>query len=101
MREALAPLLFDDDDKAGAEAARSSIVAPAQRSASARSKALTKRTADDFPAHSFQTLLGDLATITSNTVRYQLDDAPTIEQTTIPTPLQQRALDLLNVRVEM
>lgn len=101
MREALAPLLFDDDDKVNAEAARSSIVAPALRSASARSKALTKRTADGFPVHSFQTLLGDLATITSNTVRYRLDDAPTLQRTTIPTPLQQRALDLLDVRVEM
>jgi transposase len=101
MREALAPLLFDDDDKLSAEAARSSIVAPAQRSASAWSKARTKRTKDGFPVHSFQTLLGDLATITSNTVRYRLDDAPTFGRTTIPTALQQRALDLLHVRVEM
>jgi len=44
---------------------------------------------------------GDLATITSNTVSYNQDDAPTFERTTIPTPLQQRALDLLQVRVEM
>jgi len=101
MREALAPLLFDDDDKSGAEAARSSIVAPAQRSASAKRKARSKRTADGFPVHSFQTLLDDLATITSNTVRYSHDDAPDFERTTIPTPTQQRALDLLRVRVNV
>ncbi len=99
MREALAPLLFDDDDKASAEAARSSIVAPAQRSSSARRKACSKRTADGLPVHSFQTLLNDLATITSNTLRYSQDDAPDFERTTIPTSTQQRALDLLDVRV--
>jgi hypothetical protein len=32
MRQALAPPLFDDDDPAAAEAARSSVVAPAQHS---------------------------------------------------------------------
>src|SRR4030095_15324136 len=32
MRQALAPLLLDDDDKARAEAQRSAVVAPAQRS---------------------------------------------------------------------
>ncbi len=101
MREALAPLLFDDDDKAGAEAARSSIVAPAQRSSSARRKACSKRTADGLPVHSFQTLLNDLATITSNTLRYSQDDAPDFERTTIPTSTQQRALDLLDVRVHV
>jgi len=101
MREALAPLLFDDDDKASAEAARSSIVAPAQRSSSARRKACSKRTADGLPVHSFQTLLNDLATITSNTLRYSQDDAPDFERTTIPTSTQQRALDLLDVRVHV
>ena len=44
MRRALAPLLFDDDDPAAAEAARSSPVAPARRSPSARAKAGGKRT---------------------------------------------------------
>jgi len=99
MREALAPVLFDDDDQSGAEAARSSIVAPAKRSPSARRKASSKRTPDGLPVHSFQTLLVDLATITSNTLRYNQDDAPDVERITIPTPTQQRALDLLDVRV--
>jgi squalene cyclase len=47
---------------AQAQAARASIVAPAQRSASAKLK-LTKQTADGLKVHSFQTLIGDLATI--------------------------------------
>ena len=36
MRQVLAPLLFDDDDKAAGEARRTSVVAPAQRSPRAR-----------------------------------------------------------------
>jgi hypothetical protein len=43
---ALAPLLFDDDDPAAAEAARPSIVAPAQRSPRAQRKAITQLAAD-------------------------------------------------------
>jgi hypothetical protein len=66
MRQAFAPLLFDDDDKAAAEAQRDSIVTPAKPSPSAQAKARTLRTEDDFPVHSFQTLLADLATIAKN-----------------------------------
>ena len=62
MRQALAPILFDDDDKASAEAQRESVVQPAQRSVKALMKARTQRTEDDLPVHSFQTLLQDLAT---------------------------------------
>ena len=58
MRQLLAPILFDDDDRAQAQAVRASIVAPAQRSASAKLKALTKQTADGLKVHSFQTLMG-------------------------------------------
>jgi Transposase len=68
MRQALAPILFDDHQRAEAAAARSSIVAPAQRSKAARRKAATKRTADGLPVHSFQSLLAELATFTRNTM---------------------------------
>jgi transposase len=61
MRQSLASLLFDDDDKPQAQTARKSIVAAAQRSASAQRKALTKHTSEGATVHSFQTLLGDLA----------------------------------------
>ena len=40
MRRALAPLLFDEEDRPGAQAQRTSIVAPAQRSESAKQKAI-------------------------------------------------------------
>ena len=68
MRQALKPILFDDHDKAAAEAARSSIVAKAVRSEAATRKAKTHRTDDDLPVHSFQSLITDLATFTRNTM---------------------------------
>jgi len=94
MRRALAPLLFDDDDPAAAQAQRASIVAPAKRSPKALHKAQSKRTEDGLPVHSFQTLLADLATVAKNTV---LMNQTTMQIITTPTPLQQRALELLKV----
>ena len=97
MRQALAPMLFDDDDKAAAEAQRPSVVAPAQPSAQARRKASRQRTDEGEPVHSFQTLLSDLATIVKNRIEPKMVGAKPFDQTTRPTPLQQRALDLLRV----
>lgn len=99
MREVLAPVLFDDDDKAGGEALRESPVAPAKRSPRALDKAATKRTAEDGPVHSFRTLLADLATITKNRIQPNLPGAETFEKITRPTACQQRALDLLGVHL--
>ena len=101
MRQALAPLLFDDDDPAAAEALRPSVVAPAQRSPRAQHKALTKLTADDTPVHSFQSLLSDLATIAKNRILPTTKDPLPFDLVTTPTPLQQRAFDLLAVNYRM
>jgi transposase len=97
MRQLLAPILFDDDDKAQAQAARASIVAPAQRSAAAKLKALTKLTADGIKVHSFQTLIGDLATIVKNRIQPADQNIAVFDMLTQPTVIQQRALDLLGV----
>jgi transposase len=94
MRQALAPMLFDDDDPQAAEQARKSIVSPAERSAKAKRKDLLKRTEDGMPVHSFQTLLKDLATLTRNQVRV---GEQTLQMLASPTPVQQRALELLQV----
>ena len=98
MRRALAPLLFDDDDPAAAEAARPSPVAPARRSKAARAKAGRKRTPDGLPVHSFRSLLGDLATLTRNRVRPAVPGAMTADVLARPTPLQDKAFRLLGVR---
>lgn len=97
MRQALAPILFDDDDKASAESRRESVVQPAQRSVKALMKARTQRTEDDLPVHSFQTLLQDLATVVLDRVQPKPPGLPAFDKFTTPTPLQQRALDLLGV----
>jgi hypothetical protein len=94
MRQALAPILFDDDDPQAAEADRKSIVSPAERSPKAKSKDLLKRTEDGMPVHSFQTFLKDLATLTRNEVRV---GEQTLQMLATPTPVQQRALELLKV----
>ena len=100
MRLALAPLLFDDEDKKGADAERSSIVAPAKRSAAALRKAAQRRTTENLPVHSFQTLLKDLATLTKNRVCFttnESDVGTTTDLLAQPTPLQQQAFALLNL----
>ena len=93
----LAPLLFDDEDKPQAQAARASIVAPAQRSATAKLKALTKQTGDGMKVHSFQTLIGDLATIVKNRIQPADQKIAAFDMLTQPTVIQQHALDLLAV----
>ena len=99
MRQKLAPILFDDHDKEQAEQMRRSIVAPAERSAAARQKGLTKRTADGHPVHSFRTLLDDLATLSKNRIRIDGTDAAEFDQLTEPTPLQQHVFDLLGLSI--
>jgi len=101
MRQSLKPILFDDHDKASADAARTSIVGKAQRSEAADAKAATKRTEDGLPVHGFRSLLGDLATITRNTMA--LNAQPDATFTLYPqlTPVQARALQLLGVVVSL
>ena len=100
LRARLKPLLFDDHDPSAAEAARVSVVAPAEVSESAKDKARRKRTADGWPVHSFRTLLGDLATITRNRVVARLGGSEPFEIVTRPTALQREAFKLLGVRLE-
>jgi hypothetical protein len=97
MHDHLAPLLFTDDDKAAAEAARPSPVAPAARSPRALAKAAAKRTPAGLPVHSFDSLLTDLATISLNQIQPADPDLPAFQLVTTPTPLQRHALDLLGV----
>ena len=99
MRKALAPMLFDDHDRAAGEALRSSPVAKAEPSPAATRKARTKRTDNGQPVHSFRTLLSDLATLTRNIVR--CGKAPEFALLARPTEIQQRALDLLGVKLQL
>ena len=87
----LAPILFDDHDRDGAEQRRRSVVAPARRSQAADDKAGRKRTDDDLPVHSFSTLLADLGTMTANTVRADARDGDTFTLQTRPRPCRSAA----------
>ena len=97
MRECLKPMLFDDDDPAGAARERASIVAPAQSSPAALRKRSSKLTANGGPVHSFHSLLRDLATCTINAVTTTLNQAYSFTLVATPTPIQAQAFTLLNV----
>ena len=97
MQARLASLLFTDDDKPAARAARTSPVAPAARSPRALAKAATKQTPGDLPVHSFATLLADLATICLNQIQPADPALPGFRLVTTPTPLQRQAFELLGV----
>jgi hypothetical protein len=97
MRGRLAPLLFEEEELL--EPADSvSVVVPVRSQTPARRKASTKRTSERFPVQSFRTLLTNLATIAKNRVQPKLSGVSvSFDKLTTPTPLQQRALDLLGV----
>ncbi len=95
MKQALAPMLFHDEDKT---TVNGDGVSSVKRSKTALSKATRKKTSQNLPVHSFSTLMADLGTITLNTICSKLEEADlTFSKITQPTPLQQKALDLLGV----
>ena len=101
MRQKLKPILFDDHDKAAADAARPSVVAKAERSEAAQRKARNRCTDDGLPVHSFRSLLADLATVTRNVMA--MDGAPEASFVLYPqlTPVQDRAFQLLDLGVKV
>jgi hypothetical protein len=99
MRQYLAPMLFDDTEKDEAEALRSSVVAQAQRSKAAVKKQTTGVTPDGLPVHSFRTLLADPATLARNTIVTAINPLYPLTVVTRPTPVQQKAFDLLGLAV--
>jgi transposase len=97
IRQRLVPILFDDHQRAEAEQTRESIVAPAPRSDAAHHKDHQKRTEDDHPVESFQTLLANLGTISKNRIRISGREEGEFYMLTQPTQFQQHVLKLLNV----
>jgi len=94
LREAWRELMFADTEQQGK--ATRDPVAPATRSAPAQAKAATHALIDGTAAHSFATLMAELATIVRNTCRTPNAGpaAPTFELTTTAEPKHQRALTL-------
>lgn len=87
----------DDTDKEAVDAARASVVAPAQRSEAAIRKQTTGVTSDGLPVHSFRTPLADLATLTRNTVVTFIAPALPLTALARPLPVQCCACELLDV----
>jgi hypothetical protein len=95
MREAWRELMFADTEQQ-AKATRDPV-APAKRSKAALAKVARHTLDDGTPAHSFATLLAELATLVRNTCRTPRagPDAPTFEVYTTPNAKQKRALELI------
>ena len=97
LRQALAPLLFDDEELE-AERARRDPVLAAQPSASAKRKKRKRRTEDGLPLQSLETLMAHLGTRARHQCRLPSEpDAPCVQRLTEPTPLQQRAFELIRM----
>ena len=95
LRETWRELMFADTDQQ-AKTTRDAVAA-AKRSKAALAKAASHTLDDGTPAHSFATLLAELATIVRNTCRTPNagPDAPTFEIVTTPNAKQKRALELI------
>ena len=95
MREALAPILFEEVDN---NFINTSNLFQYKPSSEVKKKTGSKRTSDGLPVHSFSTLLSDLATINLNKISITLqEEKVSFEKITQPTIVQQKALDLLGV----
>jgi hypothetical protein len=94
LLEAWRELLFSDEDTK-AEHSRDPV-APARRPDAALRKAHDRMLDDETPVHGLRTLLAELGTVVRNTCRRKGADvdARAFAIATIPSPKQQRALDL-------
>ncbi len=96
LRQAWAPLTFTDENPP----APGNPVAPARRSAHAQAKASYQHDPAGRPYRSFRGLLGHLATLTRNQVRFAGATA-TVPMLAEPTSVQREAFDLIGVPIPL
>ena len=97
LRQAVAPLLFDDEELETERARRDPVLA-AQPSESAKRKKRKRRTQEGLPLHSLETLMAAMGTRARHRCRLPSEpDAPCVQRVTEPTPLQRRALELVRM----
>ena len=98
LRQAWMELLFQDEELDESRRRRDPV-APARPSASVQAKKREHTTRDGLPVQSWDTLLTHLATRARNDCRFRSPEdgklSPTVQQVTDPTPLQARAMELL------
>ena len=96
LREAWAPILFHDHERAEAEKERASPVAALEVSDAAKRKRGSRRSDDGLPITSFGDLMRHLATMTLNEVASPQAPSAAITLSATPTPLQNMAFALLD-----
>src|SRR5271170_6978022 len=96
LRRAWAPLTYTDQDPPQQD----NPVVPASRSAAAQAKASYQHDPAGQPYYSFRGLLGHLATLTRNQVRYTGTDV-TIAMLTEPTSTQRQAFELIGAPIPL
>jgi transposase len=97
MRKALAPILFHDEE-IDLNKKISNPVTPAQTSTSAKRKKITKKTAEQLPVHSFETIVQELGTKCRNRCRFNFfEESPSFYTYTELNPVQKKALQLLDL----
>ena len=88
LRQALAPLLFDDEELEVDRTRRGPVLA-AQPSDSAKRKKGKRLTEDGLPLHSLETLMAHLGTRARHQCHLPSEpDGPRVQRMTEPTPLQ-------------
>ena len=93
LRQKLAPLLYEEQDRAAAERRRDTPATEAKRR--------TRQTAAGDTLLDFRGLLGELGTLQRNRVRFQVpgeSEHPEVRLLTEPSPLQRRVFELLQLR---
>jgi hypothetical protein len=93
LRRAWAPICFTDQQPPE----RTDPVAPTTRSPQALAKISRQRHDNGQPIHSHATLLDELATLTRNTIVFT--GGAHITKLALPTPLQQRAFELIGAPI--
>jgi hypothetical protein len=96
LRQAWASLTFTDEHPPG----RDNPVAPARRSAAAQAKASYQHDAAGRPYRGFRGLIGHLATLTRNQVRFAGAGAD-VPMLTEPTSTQRQAFTLIGVPIPL
>jgi hypothetical protein len=96
LRQAWAPLTFTDQDPP----TNADPVAPARRSAAAQAKASRQRDEYGRSYRSFRDLLGHLATLTRNQVRFA-GTHTTVPMLAEPTSAQREAFDLISAPIPL
>ena len=95
MRQALAPVLFDDE-QVEEDRKHRDPVKQAEPSISAKRKRASKRNQEGLAVHSFDTLLEALSTRCRVTCRFGTSE---FTRLTPPTEFQQRVMELLNLKL--